>query len=66
MDFFNNKPSAHNLHEHSHTDEDTTDTEDDSGIAEDPEIPFGNFPNLPITNFVGQECNALSNFFTYW
>lgn len=48
-------------------DEETTDTEDDSGIAEEPEITsLKNFPDLHINDSLNVQGNALNNFFSYW
>lgn len=48
-------------------DDDATDTEEDSGIAEEPDFSaFKEFPDLCITNSIGLQGNALNNFFNYW
>lgn len=49
------------------SDGDTTDTEEDSGIAEEPDLgAFKEFPDLCITDSIGLQGNALNNFFNYW
>lgn len=48
-------------------DDDATDTEEDSGIAEEPDLnSFKEFPDLCITDSIGLQGNALNNFFNYW
>lgn len=65
MDFFDKmSPIIFRMSGH---DEETTDTEDDSGIAEEPEITsLKNFPDLHINDSLNVQGNALNNFFSYW
>lgn len=52
------------------TDDDITDTEDDSGIAEEepPDSPLDRnaFPELNIAEPMSEQSSALNNFFHYW
>jgi hypothetical protein len=76
MDYFKNSivKNCENSAHHSNNDEDTTDTEteDDSGIAEEIEAPIPPppvkllLPDLKITDTFTVQTNALNNFFNYW
>ena len=65
MDFFNNQfPRVLNQVP---ADDDATDTEEDSGIVDEGEVPSSSdFPDMQITAPLTVQNAALNNFFNYW
>lgn len=80
MNFFNEQIPRFLAHLPEDTDHDTSDTEDDSGIADEtetetdrspsalltPEMMVAQFPDLKITDPLSVQNHALDNFFQYW